>query len=89
MRPLTTWEKELKITMADKGESLEDIVSNTLTPEQMIREFNDGFGGSEGHPFTVWTKKRVYFPVVYDGSEWVESVPRDPNGEPTIHVGGE
>lgn len=51
-------------------------------------QFHDGYGGEEGLPFTLWTKERVYFPVVYDGSEWVASVPRNPNGEATEHVGG-
>lgn len=51
-------------------------------------QFADGYGSTEGLPFTLWTVKRVYFPVCYDGSEWVESVPREPNGEATEHVGG-
>jgi hypothetical protein len=48
--------------------------------------FNDGFGGPEGHPFTVWTGKRVYFPTEYDGAESVDSVPRDPCDEVKSHV---
>lgn len=31
----------------------------------------------------------VYFPLCYDGgSEWVGSVPRNPNGVLTMHLGG-
>ena len=55
-------------------------------------EFDDGVGLSEGRPFFAWSANRVYFPVVYDGSEWVGSVPRNPDPdsleEPT-HFGGE
>jgi hypothetical protein len=50
--------------------------------------FNSGYGGANGAFFTVWTENRVYFPVGYDGAEWVTSVPRNPNGEATRHVGG-
>ena len=45
--------------------------------------------GSEGKPFTIWTANTVYFPVVYDGAEWVGSVSRNPDGKPTDHQGGE
>lgn len=30
----------------------------------------------------------VYFPLCYDGSEWVGSVSRNPNGVSTMHLGG-
>ena len=50
--------------------------------------FNDGYGINDGMPFTAWTADRMYFPACYDGSEWVASVPRHPNGEATRHVGG-
>ena len=36
----------------------------------------------------LWTAARVYFPACYDGSEWCESVPRNPCDEATTHVGG-
>ncbi len=52
-------------------------------------EFDAGFGGSEGPPVLAWTTTRVYFPVVYDGAEWIESAPRIPRREGQKHVGGE
>lgn len=52
-------------------------------------EFDDDFGGSKGCDFTLWTKNNVYFPVVYDGSEWVGSVPRNPSNRASKHWGGE
>ncbi len=54
----------------------------------MARMFDAGYGGTEGAHFTVWTSKRVYFPVQYDGAEWCASVSREPDGVATEHVGG-
>lgn len=53
------------------------------------REFDGGFGCSEGCKFTAWGELYVYFPVVYDGSEWISFVPRNPCLVATSHVGGE
>lgn len=61
----------------------------TLDDAGLDTEFCDGWGAVEGQPFTLWTKDYVYFPVVYDGSEWVGSVARNPNGKPTAHIGGQ
>ncbi len=47
-----------------------------------------GHGGEQGQPFTVWTERRVYFPLCYDGAEWVGSAPRDPCDEALRHQGG-
>lgn len=66
-----------------------DVVHCTLTNHQLNVEFNDSYGSAEGEKFTLWTKQRVYFPVVYDGSEWAGSAPRNPCDEATEHMGGE
>ena len=50
--------------------------------------FDDDSKKIEGESFTIWTKSRVYFPVQYNGCEWVESVSRNPDGKPTHHIGG-
>ena len=86
---MTNWRELMLKAMEIHGESLKDIISNTLTEQEMDVKFDCGYGDSEGQPFTAWTEKRVYFPAVYDGSEWVESVSRNPDGKPTQHVGGE
>jgi hypothetical protein len=39
------------------------------------REFNDGRGGE---PFIGFSDRYVYVCVTYDGSEWIEAVPRSP-----------
>lgn len=61
-----------------------------VAPDEAVLDvqFDNGYGCVEGPSFTVWTEHRVIFPVCYDGSEWVVSVPRNPNDEATDHVGG-
>jgi hypothetical protein len=70
------------------GETFDDIVSITLSDEQLDVLFDSELGGNEGEPFTAWTHTRVYFPCCYDWSEWVGSVSRNPDGNPTCHIGG-
>mgnify|MGYP003587901152 CR=1 FL=1 len=89
----TNWYKELKaidekekiIAIAYDGKkfkSLDEI------KDKIDYDFNSGYGGKEGFAFTAWTKDRVYFPGCYDGSEWIDSIPRNPCDEATSHVGG-
>ena len=85
---MNTWRELLTAEMSLFRETWDDVVSNTLSPEEMDEEFDTGYGGVEGCPFTLWTKTRVYFPACYDGAEWVASVARNPNGSWTYHVGG-
>jgi hypothetical protein len=78
----TCWEKLISSEMEKKNESWKDVVDCTLSQEELIREFDaDSSGSTGGWPFTLWTKNRVYFPIEYDGSEGVTSVPRNPCGE--------
>lgn len=86
---MASWESLISTELEARGEEWEDVVSIAPEDLDLDKEFDDGYGGSEGAHFTLWTKKRVYFPVVYDGSEWVESVARDPDNIPTEHLGGE
>ena len=83
---MATWRKLIKDAIGDNGDVL---IGNTLLESEMDVEFDDGYGGSEGIPFTAWSKDRVYFPVVYDGAEWVSSVPRNPCTKASGHCGGE
>lgn len=86
---MTNWRELILKAMEIYGESLKDIISNTLNEQEMDVKFSRGHkAGLEGQPFTIWTDKRVYFPAVYDGSEWVESVSRNPDGNATHHIGG-
>jgi len=83
-----TWRSVLIEALTTHGEVWGDIVSSTLTDEQLDRTFDDGWGGAKGGPFMVWTANWVYFPACYDGSEWVASVSRHPDGHATNHIGG-
>jgi hypothetical protein len=89
MMPDTTWRKMLTKTFEETGDSWDNLEDTTLTEDQLDTEFYSGFGGSEGCPFTLWTRDWVYFPIVYDGAEWPGYAPRNPNGVATEHWGGE
>lgn len=84
---LTTWRQLLNETMKENVDSLDGAVC-TLSEEELDVKFDAGYGGVEGKPFTVWTERFVYFPLCYDGAEGVACVSRNPNGQPTQHVGG-
>ena len=85
---LTTWRKEITKEMRTFKETWDDVVSVVIKEGGLDQEFNPGYGCIEGPFFTVWTKKRVFFPVDYDGSESVRSVSRNPDGQSTYHLGG-
>jgi len=84
---MATWKEGLEDAFEETGDSLDDI-ETTLSDDEMTEEFYAGYGGPKGTPFTAWSDDYVYFPVQYDGSEWVGYVPRHPNGEATRHWGG-
>jgi hypothetical protein len=83
-----SWRQLIGYEMRRHRDSFRDVVSCTLSKDELDVMFDNGFGGTEGKPFTLWTGRRVYFPVCYDGAEMVRSAPRDPCDEPTDHVGG-
>ena len=68
------------------GDTWENVVSSEAPDDDSFdREFDSGFGSTEGHPFCVWTTSRVYFPIEYDGAEGVVSVSRNPDGKVVNH----
>lgn len=72
-----------------KVEELEDkIIASTLTEEEALVKFSNDYGGVEGIPFTAWGEKYVYFPICYDGAEWVGFAPRNPCDIKMEHQGG-
>jgi hypothetical protein len=86
---MSTWRELIIQHMKEVGESPVDVVGSTLSEAELDVEFSCGYGGSEGKKFTLWTDRRVYFPVVYDGAEWVGSAPRNRCDEATQHQGGQ
>lgn len=87
---MATWRKLITKEMDRHGDtwgSIVDLVIEGGSVECFDDKFDDGLGLEEGKPFTVWTTDRVYFPVWYDGSEWVWSASREPDGVAMTHVG--
>lgn len=79
-----------KKLIIDKIEELKDkFVKSTLNEEEALKMFDSSFGGHCGQEFTAWGEKYVYFPIVYDGAEWVGYAPRNPCDIKMEHQGGE
>lgn len=51
-------------------------------------QFSGGFGAPNCYAFRAWTDKRVIFVGKYDGSTWLDWVPRHPSKEPPEMCGG-
>lgn len=88
MSDLTTWAEELAAAM----ESAQDpgpVVAYAPDEAAFAEQFDSGYGGAEGPAVLAWTERRVYFPVTYDGSEWLGSAPRNPQAEGQGHEGGQ
>lgn len=85
---MATWRELISCEMNEHGDDWDTAIVYPSCDVLDI-EFDDSYGGSEGAPFTLWTQRRVYFPAVYDGSEWCASVARHPDGVATSHIGGE
>ena len=88
MSTKTTWRKEIESEFEHAEECWENVEFTTLTEENLDKEFYPGYGATEGCAFTLWTKERVFFPVCYDGAEWVDWVYRNPCNHASSHVGG-
>ena len=84
---MVCWHDLLKQAFAENKEKFSEMKC-TLSRKEMHRMFDDGYGTPEGTPFTAWGERYVYFPVCYDGAEWVGCAPRNPCKEATEHVGG-
>lgn len=84
---MSTWRAELASAMV-AAEDAGPVVAVAPTEEAFDVEFDAGYGGTEGRPVLAWTETRVYFPVCYDGSEWLSSAPRNPVAEGQYHEGG-
>ena len=82
------WAELLAKEMKSNNDSFENVAG--IQPEKidLDKKFDPSLGSEEGEPFLLWTKKYVYFPVCYDGSEWVGSVPRNPQNTVLKHFGG-
>jgi hypothetical protein len=84
---MANWNEMLLECMESNKDSMDNIIHKVPDNEDTYtREFDDGYGILCGLPFTIWTNDYVYFPVRYDGAEWVSCVPRNPCDEATDHI---
>lgn len=84
---LTTWKRELEFVCEETSENFSNL-KTTLSEEELNIEFDNGYGGTNGEPFTAWGEEYVYFPICYDGAEWVGYAPRNPCSMKMEHQGG-
>ncbi len=85
-----TWRDLIMVALHAQEETFADIVASVPTGTNWLHvEFKPRAWASEGCPFTLWTKARVYFPVTDCLSEWVGSVSRKPDDHATLHQGVE
>lgn len=85
---METWAEMLAATMESAGDP-GPVVAYAPGEAAFDVRFDSGYGLAGGPPVLAWTATYVYFPVVYDGSEWLASAPRNPTGEWQRHVGGQ
>ena len=83
----TTWRAALADAMQGVYEG--PVVAYAPDEATFDESFDDGYGSTSGKPVLAWTADRVYFPVVYDGAEWMGSAPRNPVPEGQTHEGGQ
>jgi len=63
------------------------IIRCTLNAEDSSEYFDSGSSYIEGEPFTAWSDKYVYFPIVSNGIEAVGRTLRSPCNIATEHLG--
>lgn len=84
---IATWRILINAEASRYNDILDSCFKCTLSESELDQKFNTGYGTIEGLTFTAWSNNRVYFPVQYDGSEWCGSVVRNPDNNPTNHLG--
>lgn len=84
----TTWRAELVSARSECGDTT-GVVAVAPGDSTLDIPFNGGYGTSQGPDVLVWTETHVYFPVVFDGKEWLGSAPRNPTPRGQEHLGGE
>lgn len=83
---MKTWRQLITETLKETNENFDDLVIN-IPEGELDRKFDNGLGNPEGSCFTAWGPQYVYFPLCYDGSEWVGYAPRNPCEKMMEHQG--
>ena len=85
---MTTWRKLLEYAFEDYNDSFDNVIDFALSNKDWLDYYFDDYSKKiEGTPFTIWTKTRVYFPIIIDNVESVGSVARYPDGMANYHFG--
>jgi len=79
-----SWDNVVVVWIGDHGWVYTGKTGRKITKEEAEDLFRrdppgSGFGGEECWDFHVYTNKHVLFKGVYDGAEWVEVIPLDPD----------
>lgn len=87
---MATWKEKITKCMAKNKDGWKNYIESrpAKVTGWLDTEFDDGYGATEGCPFTLWTKDYVYFPICYDGAERCGSAPRNPGNVALEHQGG-
>ncbi len=81
-----SWYDMLQVAMQADGEEFEKSIC-TLDETGLRKKFKVGYGIEKGSHFTAWGEQWVYFPLCYDGLEWVGHAPRNPCDIAMAHQG--
>jgi hypothetical protein len=85
---MTTWRKELELAFQEHDDNFENVIDFAPKGDEWLNYYFDDYSKTiEGSSFTIWTKKRVYFPILVDGIESVGSVARYPDEKAINHIG--
>lgn len=80
-RETSCWREMIAAEMSKRGEDWSMVAAVSPADLDLDLQFDSGYGRREGKPFLLWTERRVYFSLDYDGSPAVASVPRAPCDE--------
>jgi len=69
------------------------VVTTGVIPWDRMRtlldyEYESGYGSEDCHAVTAWSENWTLFVACYDGSTWVERIPRNPTNHTPEYVGG-
>jgi hypothetical protein len=91
-----TWKQLIDQEMLRHGEFFKDIIQGVFPGDiqKEEREYRNKYGNTKvlEYPtvtaFTIWTSRRIYFPVKYEGLFTCDSVSIVPDGKATEAFGG-
>jgi hypothetical protein len=85
---ITSWKILIEAEMKTRNDSFDNLIHCNINESELNNLFDRSHGTTNAMPFTLWTKKYVYFSVDYDGKESVSSVSRTPNGDKPKFING-